>query len=46
MTEQNTDETPDTPEEAFSLLRDGLTLHHLGPKPKAQQIPEIAKTRL
>ena len=36
----------DTPEEAFALLRDGLTLHHLGPKPKAEQLPEIAKTRL
>lgn len=36
----------DTPEEAFTLLRDGLTLHHLGPKPKSEQLPEIAKTRL
>ena len=36
----------DTPEEAFALLRDGLTQHHLGPKPKTEQVPEIAKTRL
>jgi uncharacterized protein (TIGR00730 family) len=36
----------DTPEEAFALLRDGLTLYHLGPKPKSEQLPEIAKTRL
>ena len=36
----------DSPKEAFEFLRDGLTKHHLIPKPKAEQVPEIAKTRL
>jgi uncharacterized protein (TIGR00730 family) len=36
----------DTPEEAFEFLRDGLTKYHLAPKPKYDQLPEIAKTRL
>src|SRR3984893_1124984 len=36
----------DTPEEGFEFLRDGLTKYHLVPKPKADQMPEIAKTRL
>src|SRR5437660_2528790 len=39
----------DTPEDAFSFLRDGLTEHHLGGPPKKQKeqevLPEIAKTR-
>jgi len=36
----------DSPKEAFEFLRDGLTKYHLAPKPKAEQTPEIAKTRL
>ena len=36
----------DSPQEAFDFLRDGLTKYHLAPKPKADQLPEIAKTRL
>jgi uncharacterized protein (TIGR00730 family) len=36
----------DSPQEAFEFLRDGLTKYHLVPKPKADQMPEIAKTRL
>ncbi len=36
----------DSPEEAFEFLRDGLTKYHLVPKPKSDQLPEIAKTRL
>src|SRR6266436_4304306 len=36
----------DSPKEAFEFLRDGLTKYHLVPKPKAEQLPEIAKTRL
>src|ERR1700704_2173797 len=36
----------DSPQEAFEFLRDGLTKYHLVPKPKAEQMPEIAKTRL
>lgn len=36
----------DSPEEAFEFLRDGLTKYHLVPKPKPDQLPEIAKTRL
>ena len=36
----------DSPEEAFEFLRDGLTKYHLVPKPKSEQTPEIAKTRL
>ena len=38
----------DTPEDAFSFLRDGLTEYHLGGPPKKQKeevLPEIAKTR-
>jgi uncharacterized protein (TIGR00730 family) len=39
----------DTPEDAFTFLRDGLTEHHLGGPPrkeKEQEVePEIAKTR-
>jgi len=37
----------DSPEEAFSFLRDGLTKYHLGGTPKRQGdvLPEIAKTR-
>jgi uncharacterized protein (TIGR00730 family) len=40
----------DTPEDAFTFLRDGLTEHHLGggsPKKEKEQevLPEIAKTR-
>jgi uncharacterized protein (TIGR00730 family) len=36
----------DTPQEAFEFLRDGLSKYHLVPKPKPDQLPEIAKTRL
>ena len=36
----------DSPAEAFEFLRDGLTRFHLAPKPKHEQVPEIAKTRL
>src|ERR1700688_4192760 len=39
----------DTPEDAFTFLRDGLTEHHLGVPPKKEKeqevLPEIAKTR-
>ncbi len=36
----------DTPEEAFTFLRDGLTEHHLGGGSKKQEVlPDIAKTR-
>src|SRR5246127_5430280 len=39
----------DTPEDAFTFLRDGLTEYHLGGPPKKQKeqevLPEIAKTR-
>jgi uncharacterized protein (TIGR00730 family) len=39
----------DSPEDAFSFLRDGLTEHHLGGQPKKEKeqevLPEIAKTR-
>jgi uncharacterized protein (TIGR00730 family) len=39
----------DTPEDAFSFLRDGLTQYHLGGSPKKEKeqevLPEIAKTR-
>ena len=39
----------DTPEDAFSFLREGLTEHHLGGPPKKEKeqevLPEIAKTR-
>jgi uncharacterized protein (TIGR00730 family) len=39
----------DTPEDAFTFLRDGLTEHHLGGPPQKQKeqevLPEIAKTR-
>jgi uncharacterized protein (TIGR00730 family) len=39
----------DTPEDAFTFLRDGLTEHHLGGSPKKEKeqevLPEIAKTR-
>jgi uncharacterized protein (TIGR00730 family) len=36
----------DTPEEAFEVLKDGLTKYHLQPQPKqqAEEGPEIAKT--
>jgi hypothetical protein len=37
----------DTPDDAFTFLRDGLTEHHLGGSPKKERevLPEIAKTR-
>jgi uncharacterized protein (TIGR00730 family) len=37
----------DSPEEAFEVLRDGLTKYHLGGTPKKERevLPEIAKTR-
>jgi uncharacterized protein (TIGR00730 family) len=38
----------DTPEDAFTFLRDGLTEYHLGGQPKKEKeevLPEIAKTR-
>ncbi|MCU1303820.1 MAG: hypothetical protein JWQ87_4104 [Candidatus Sulfotelmatobacter sp.] len=39
----------DTPEDAFTFLRDGLTEYHLGGQPKKAReqevLPEIAKTR-
>jgi len=39
----------DTPEDAFTFLREGLTEYHLGGPPKKQKeqevLPEIAKTR-
>jgi uncharacterized protein (TIGR00730 family) len=37
----------DSPDEAFSFLRDGLTKYHLGgaPKKQGEALPEIAKTR-
>jgi uncharacterized protein (TIGR00730 family) len=38
----------DSPEDAFTFLRDGLTEYHLGGPPKKEKeeaIPEIAKTR-
>jgi hypothetical protein len=38
----------DTPEDAFTFLRDGLTEYHLGgplKKEKEEVLPEIAKTR-
>jgi len=39
----------DSPEDAFSFLRDGLTEYHLGGSPKKEKeqevLPEIAKTR-
>ena len=39
----------DTPEDAFTFLRNGLTEHHLGGQPKKEKeqevLPEIAKTR-
>jgi uncharacterized protein (TIGR00730 family) len=39
----------DSPEDAFTFLRDGLTEHHLGGPPKKEKeqevLPEIAKTR-
>jgi uncharacterized protein (TIGR00730 family) len=39
----------DTPEDAFTFLRDGLTEYHLGGQPKKEMeqevLPEIAKTR-
>ncbi|MGB7130976.1 MAG: TIGR00730 family Rossman fold protein, partial [Candidatus Sulfotelmatobacter sp.] len=39
----------DTPEDAFSFLREGLTQYHLGGPPKKEKeqevLPEIAKTR-
>src|SRR5579859_6137347 len=37
----------DTPEDAFTFLRDGLTQYHLGgaPKKEGEVLPEIAKTR-
>lgn len=37
--------TVDTPDEAFEVLRDGLTRYHLGPQPRREKAPEIAKTR-
>ncbi len=37
----------DTPEDAFEILRDGLTRNHLGPEATAQDsdLPDIAQTR-
>src|ERR1700720_58510 len=38
----------DSPEDAFTFLRDGLTEYHLGGQPKKEKeeaVPEIAKTR-
>jgi uncharacterized protein (TIGR00730 family) len=39
----------DSPDDAFAVLRDGLTEHHLGGTPKKEKerevLPEIAKTR-
>lgn len=37
----------DTPEDAFEILRDGLTRNHLGPETAAQEsdLPDIAQTR-
>src|ERR1700726_3763081 len=39
----------DSPEDAFTFLREGLTEHHLGGQPKKEKeqevLPEIAKTR-
>src|ERR1700721_623859 len=37
----------DSPEDAFEVLRDGLTTYHLGgtPKKEGEALPEIAKTR-
>jgi uncharacterized protein (TIGR00730 family) len=35
----------DSPDEAFELLRDGLTKYHLGPNAPKPKAPEIAKTR-
>jgi hypothetical protein len=39
----------DTPEDAFTFLRDGLTEYHLGGQPKKEKeqevLPEIARTR-
>src|ERR1700686_706155 len=37
----------DSPEDAFEVLRDGLTTYHLGgtPKKEGEVLPEIAKTR-
>ena len=37
----------DTPEDAFEILRDGLTRNHLGPETSAQEsdLPDIAQTR-
>jgi uncharacterized protein (TIGR00730 family) len=37
----------DSPEDAFTFLREGLTEHHLGgpPKKEKEALPEIAKTR-
>lgn len=41
-------EFADTPQEAFEILRDGLTKLHLAPKPAApeEDTPEIAKSRI
>ena len=40
-------EVADTPEDAFEILRDGLTRNHLGPESAAQEadLPDIAQTR-
>jgi uncharacterized protein (TIGR00730 family) len=37
----------DSPQDAFTFLRDGLTEHHLGGSPRKEQevMPEIARTR-
>ena len=35
----------DSPEEGFEYLKEGLTKYHLGPHPKRDGMPEIAKTR-
>jgi uncharacterized protein (TIGR00730 family) len=35
----------DTPEEAFEILRDGLTRFHLNVPPRPEKAPEIAETR-
>ena len=35
----------DTPEDAFELLRDGLTRNHLEPEAQEADVPDIAQTR-
>ncbi len=41
-------QTADTPEQAFALLKEGLTINHLQPEaaqPESDEAPEIAQTR-